>query len=284
MSKKFIIERFFPSIYGTVKTIIPRTYSAILPDDIAVLCPEPTIAFSYPTVISNDKAPSILIIRNPLLFANAILGFVIGMFGGIRFAKNKEQLCWSHSFFNFAMMNVTAMLLHCLLPPPESIYADQHPVLWFLDCYFTGVSSTLIVGGTLGCLHTTPKWTPRTWICLANGLGLIAAGFFLQLTRINSSIRTLSLELWYLIPTVFAGCLLLPSLYFGKRTKRGLTIALYVGCSLCLIGALFDAKRCRLAHGMLLMASSLVFTGCNVVFVLLGLSLDAQGDGKKKMW
>jgi hypothetical protein len=284
MSKK-LIECFLPSITGIVKTIIPRTYSAVLPDDIAVLCPEPTIVLSSPTIINNGKATSILIIRNPVLLVAAILGVVIGVFGGIRFAKKKGQI-WSQSFFNFAMMNVTAILLHCLLPPLESIYADQYPILWFLDCYFTGVSSTLIAGGALGFLHIL-KWTSRTWILTANGLG-IASGFFFQLTRIDSSIRTLSLELWYLIPTVFAGCLLLPSLYFGKRTDRGLIIILlYVGCSLCLIGALFvDAKLCRLTHGMLLdtlTASSLVFTACNVAFLLLGLSLDTQCAGKKKM-
>ena len=285
MSKKFI-ERFFPSITGIAKTIIPRTYSAFLPDDVAVLCPEPTIVLSSPTIINNGKAASILIIRNPVLLVAAILGVVIGVFGGIRFAKKKEQIIWSQSFLNFAMMNVTAILLHCLLPPLESIYADQYPILWFLDCYFTGVSSTLIVGGALGSLHIL-KWTSRTWILIANGLG-IASGFFLQLTRIDSSIRTLPLELWYLIPTQFAGCLLPSLLYFGKRTNRGLIIILllYVGCSLCLIGALFDAKLCRLTHGMLLdtlTASTLVFTACNVAFVVLGLSLDTQGAGEKKM-
>jgi len=170
MSKQFL-ERFFPAISTIVKSNhhLEACYDFFFPDDVALLCPERTVSLKLIFL------PESSTIRNPILLLAAILGIVIGMFGYWYFGyyssktksderKEEEEIIWmelcnttiSKSFYYFGMMNVTAVWLHCILPPPSASYVGKTTdegddyyyyyriFLWTMDCYFTGLSSTFL--------------------------------------------------------------------------------------------------------------------------------------------
>jgi len=144
---------------------------------------------------------------------------------------------WCVSFASFALMNAVAVPLHCLFfaeDSPKATTPQEYPWLWAADCFFTGASSTLI---SAACL--TPRLAVaegsdndrsttnsrlavvRFWLVFNTAVVLLSVIYFLlasspdhEVVRRRGGDRggTLALELWYLLPTVVAGYLLLPTM------------------------------------------------------------------------
>ena len=121
----------------------------------------------------NNRAISILV-RNPILSIWAAIGLGVGLYGAyqlllrvlLRRRQQKQQqhsssssssslLFFAGAFFWFAMMNATALPLHCFYETAalqqqqkqHNTAASQYPILWSLDCWATGISSFCIMIG-----------------------------------------------------------------------------------------------------------------------------------------
>jgi hypothetical protein len=95
--------------------------------------------------------------------------------------------------------------------------------------------------------------------------------------------KTLPLELWYLVPIAIAGQVLFPLIFLltsssdGHKDRSGLFCCI-VGAAVVVLGLVLDATLCRCTLGAQiwdgLMASSLTFWGCDIAFYGMGLWLD----------
>jgi hypothetical protein len=101
---------------------------------------------------------------------------------------------------------------------------------------------------------------------------------------IIAMMKTLPLELWYLVPTAIAGHVLLPLLFLltsassDDHKDRSGAYCCIVGAAFVVLGLELDATLCRWTQGALvwdgLMASTLTFWGCDIAFYGMGLWLD----------
>jgi hypothetical protein len=273
MSQQFI-RSFFPSLASH----FPRSIGRLFPADVAILCPEATLTVSVPIIM--DAVNSV---RNPVLAVHAIVGIFIGIVGSRSYSMYEGGL-WSMAFFCFGGMNVAAFPLHCILPTPYDA-PSQYPLLWAFDCFFTGSSAMALVGASL-CLYKNDrrfrklnalfnKPTIRSWIRW-NRIGFAAIGLFFFLPD-TILMRTLPLELWYLVPCILAGFVLLLLLLLGsKKPKRGALTMLLLGGVCVVAGPVLDAPLCRWTRGALgdaLTVSTLTFAGSDLAFVGIGMWL-----------
>jgi len=299
MSQAFI-KSFFPA----VTTLIPETIlQYLLPDDVALLCPESVIIINNETVV----------IRNPALAVAAIVGLLVGFAGARRYKH-----LWSAAFGCFGLMNAVAVPLHCWVVVPAtntSNLAISHPLLWILDCFFTGASSMALIAAGLGLCSNSNKQMSRpvrivrrvlqpsfalrptatamqSWLQW-NGLGVAAIGLFYSFTG-GSILQTLALELWYLAPVVVAGQVLLPLIVMdatdatdtpNSASCRTAVVWVLAGVTCAVVGLWLDANLCRWTTAIgwetldALTATTLVFAGCDMAFVGVGLWLDATVGG-----
>jgi hypothetical protein len=323
MSKVFV-HSFFPAHSSLLDIYLPAVSQLLLPDDVAELCPEPTVHVTVPML------SSIVVVRNPVLAVAAIVGMAIGFGGARRYYRGHDNdtspsILWSMAYLCFGLMNAVALPLHCLV---ESSATDnielRHPGLWVLDCFLTGASSLAIIlaslsvyqqrifptkwqGGrstsmvTVAVLHLF-MYEPNlySWIRWNCNIGVASIACFLwcsysaanddpsqdesspQQPELISMMKTLPLELWYLVPIAIAGQVLFPLIFLltssdGHKDRSGLFCCI-VSAAVVVLGLVLDATLCRWTQGAQVwdgfMAGSLVFWGCDIAFFGMGLWLD----------
>jgi hypothetical protein len=190
MSRHFI-EAFFPAMSQILSET--RLYQTIFPMDVVELCPAIQIES--------------LSLRNPILFIQACIGVGMGLMMGCYFSSHPAVGWWRTAFVSFGLMNLVAIPLHCFVSESSKNmitmrmpYSETHGILWFLDCYFTGVSAMSIIASifkSYGSNQTHyPAWV--LWLCHIYGIGSGIIWFLWS--------WTLPLELWYLVP-IGASCL-----------------------------------------------------------------------------
>jgi hypothetical protein len=172
MSKVFV-HSFFPAHSSLLDTYLPAVSQLLLPDDVAELCPEPTLKVTVPLLFRSllpVSTSSIIVVRNPVLAFAAIVGMAIGFGGARRYyhwhhydSTTYTSILWSVAYLCFGLMNFVALPLHCLVESSttEDNVALQHPWLWVLDCFLTGASSLAIILASLSVYqrHIFPtKW------------------------------------------------------------------------------------------------------------------------------
>jgi hypothetical protein len=232
------------------------------------------------------------------------LGVVVGFAGAIPIisdaAKNHGNAAIRSdsifyivvAFLTFGGMNLCALFIHCLWEAPDPSYPVSTPLLWALDCFFTGVSASSLAFASLARLLPTNISTTFLFYAymLLQILGTIFLTHFLVVDE-----ATIFLECWYLIPILPAGYIILcdvaietcekdtktcTSLQLPLKLLRALSIrfqqdwglAIYlIGGMFALGGVIFDACACY-AIGVsntlldLPTAGTCVFLGCDIVF------------------
>jgi hypothetical protein len=323
MSKVFV-HSFFPAFSSLLDTYLPAVSQLLLPDDVAELCPEPTVHVTVPLL------SSIVVVRNPVLAVAAIVGIRIGFGGARRYyhghddaTSTSPSILWSMAYLCFGLMNVAALPLHCLVESATDNMTLEHPLLWVLDCFLTGASSLAIILASLSVHQRRifpTKWLSDntgmitvallhlfmfepnlySWIRWNSNIGVASIACFLwcsystpndepqdessqqQQQEFISMMKTLPLELWYLVPIAIAGQLLFPLLFLltssdGHKDRSGVFCCI-VGATVVILGLVLDATLCRWTQGAQvwdgLMASSLTFWGCDIAFYGMGLWLD----------
>ncbi|KAL7521148.1 hypothetical protein ACHAWX_005846 [Stephanocyclus meneghinianus] len=293
MSRQMILT-FFPSFTQRAQRnpIGSFLWRTLFPVESANRCPE---AF-YETEST--------IIRLPYLGVSAILGVVIGFSGAISLISdsadnngntailNDSNFYTVVAFLTFGGMNLCALFIHCLWEAPDPSYPVSYPLLWALDCFFTGVSASSLAFASLARLLPTNVSTRFLFYAymLLHTLGIIFLTHFLVAGE-----ATIFLEVWYLIPILPAGYIILcdvtietcemnlkmcTPLQLPSKLLRALSIrfqqdwglAIFlIGIMFALGGIIFDASACY-AIGVsntlldLPTAGTCVFLGCDIVF------------------
>lgn len=241
------MESFFPATTGMLKVHAAHVYESVFPSDVVEQCPEVV------TIIANIDLMTIRI-RNPMLLLWAVVGAVFGLHRSVvlwnvsvanQQQKQDTMKLWAVAFWFFGLMNVVAIPLHSLLPVVVAadnvhplLLPQQYPMLWILDCYFTGAFATAIL---CACRHERSisvdddvrriqnssngganNMIVRTWLAwnLMGGVGAIVAFCFFgdnnnnisSFTITTTGTATLPLELWYTAPLVTAVVVFLPLL------------------------------------------------------------------------
>ncbi|GAX13231.1 hypothetical protein FisN_17Hu164 [Fistulifera solaris] len=248
MSRPFVAG-YFPEITRT----FPRVLQLLFPDDIAQLCPE----FVPGSV------------RHPSLAVFALGGIWIGAQGAYQY---KTLRWWRAAFGCFGLMNFFALFLHCLVTiTPGRTEVEEQPLLWSLDCLFTGLSSCAIVGACLDRLIDSARfWKAVTFaICLTSAL--LATVIFCRHTS------TIGLELFYLVPLAFAGQVCFAAML--KELRPACLATVVLGGLLPVAGVVFDRYSCQIMRESvfydLLGAPALMFAGCDVAFMGLKMWIDS---------
>ena len=187
-----MIQWFFPSLLSNVLMNEYNVVGKYLLDRLVPLesmenCPEITTE-----IVAASVTSGVVTIRQPNLVVASSLGILIGLIGcrlllfryyafyghRSRQQQHKRQVLfpnpnqpvagskrsrlhtlkwWSMGFLFFGLMNISALLLHCLLPSPSisaseseaSLYyhnvSTRSQLCWMLDCIFTGCSSTFLI-------------------------------------------------------------------------------------------------------------------------------------------
>uniref|UniRef100_A0A7S2XU54 Uncharacterized protein n=1 Tax=Attheya septentrionalis TaxID=420275 RepID=A0A7S2XU54_9STRA len=284
---RLLFETFFPSVSHRITSHFPSVYRSIFSEETATACPLSELQVNF-TVAS-------FVIRRPVLFVSALLGAVVGFRGAIRLiqcqrqgVKTDERLLgyiWALAFFSFGAMNVTAALLHCILP----LGTEWHVFLWACDCLFTGNSSIALI---VASLYVQGKRSSGAFVngklCLH--IVLVIWSLAVALTRWtleDISRPTLPLELWYLLVTLVVPIVSAP--YFLPRLMqpsnsiaRGL-----VGASImCLILVPLDGLFCRcLGNDTIYDAATmpaLVFMACALSFLGIETILNVETCTQKR--
>jgi hypothetical protein len=248
MSRPFVVG-YFPEITRT----FPRILQFLFPDDNAEICPE---------VVPKT-------IRHPSLAVFALGGIWIGSYGAYQY---KTLEWWRAAFGCFGLMNFFALLLHCLVTiTPGKTEVEEHPLLWSLDCIFTGMSSCAIVGACLDTLVDSAHfWRGVTFtICFSSAL--VAAAVF------YTSTITIGLELFYLIPLAFAGQVCFVAMLKNYQPECFATVVL--GGLLPVAGIIFDGYSCQFMLKNIFYdlfgTPALIFAGCDIAFAGLKMWIDS---------
>jgi len=332
---RFFFESFFPATAAhLLQPLVPRIYTRLFPDDVAVQCPEVLLLFGAGADDDDGDADGgaasasavMMMMRNPVLGLNAALGIMLGLVGGVSLLQAQQEqqeqqlarkprnsddddddddssssraaasnTAWALSLIFFGLMNACALPLHCLVPAHKNL-AVEYPLLWLLDCYFTGASSMAILTAcrrerqydTLGAYRAEEG---RYHIVRNGGHGESdGSGLFLSVLQEWSLWNlpgvacilafvlfsyTLPLELWYVVPTVVlaAGAVLRKMLleYIRDGYRGSFHGAIAVALVMGVEGILLDAPCCRngLQGGLYMdvfMMGNAVFCACNVAF------------------
>lgn len=298
-------QTFFPSLirHSLQHSTGKQIYSSLFPLETARLCPEQSYQLKS------------TVIRLPYLGVFAIWGVLIGFIGCIlliskvqRISKHDDSsikqrhnllhLCLA--FFMFGGMNLCGIYIHCLWDAPETSYSISTPIGWALDCYFTGCSGCSLAFLGLCNIMVSLGLSSLFYLYLVvQSMGMVFLLHFLLLGGDTSF-----LELWYLVPVAFAGLILSLNVAVGSmqicRSQSGTMGALlrisreyYIGVFLLLFGTflalggiVFDATLCDIVGSSplfldLLTTSTLLFLGCDVVFVgLLMIVLNNPSTGR----
>lgn len=161
MSKEFV-QLFFPALSSLLSSSSPDSspsllvdaWNAIFPDDVSRLCSLPSSSSSPP---NNDINRFTL--HRPCLAISAIIGIMVGLKphhlsqsvpvqhrSGEEFTTELVDSihdAWSKSRTAFGVMNLVAIILHCILPlfkQESRIIVMIGNFLWAADCIFTGIS------------------------------------------------------------------------------------------------------------------------------------------------
>ena len=146
-----MIQSFFPTNF---QYVIEQTrignyliHDVLFPDSISQKCPEVVVEIP---LFMQPKTHSVNI-RQPILTLSATLGLLIGMKCGynlwttasISLSSNEKRLqqktndnqnytlrlpttrLWAIAFYAFGLMNLSALLLHCLLKAPTTNYPNE---------------------------------------------------------------------------------------------------------------------------------------------------------------
>lgn len=256
---------FFDSFFPVSSRLLQESkytqwlYNVSFPAQTAQLCPE--------SRIGND-----IFVRNPILCCYAVGGILLGFYGAFLLSRKHSPL-WTIAFHSFAVMNVAAIPLHCLLP--LSPHPETVPLWWAVDTYSTGASSTAICLVTLSSSFTVKDWA------LVNSFGLMAIYIFFQSYR-----YTFPLEFWYVVPTLLAGQLALLWLCLSNTKVSQRALALLSGIAATMISSLFvDPWCCSRGIRMLdaFTSPSMLFLSCDLAFgVLLWYLLNNASGCKAK--
>jgi len=279
----------------------------LFPVSIAEQCPEVTVGVDFSSssswittmLLGKNTPQQIVVVRQPILLLFALLGILIGLwglweFGVCQLAKQRNARISSYgylaiAFGAFGMMNASAVLVHCWWEAPFFTYPESYPKSWICDTYMTGVSASSLVFAGLN-----ERWTRNynksitmrrtllfgVWL-LCQKLGMVCVGIFLM----SPSTMTHLLELWYLIPAIMAAFPVTLVLFRKKdNDATNLLLArilLVVGFVTGVTGIALDATFCRWFEGALWdfpMASTLMFLGCDLSFVAIGLGFPRSRD------
>jgi hypothetical protein len=257
----------------------------LFPVEVSELCPEAVL-----------KVQS-HVIRLPYLGGSAIFGIVVGVSGAIFFGcRHFTAQCYEVylivSYATFGAMNLCGLFIHCIWEAPDPSYPITTPVLWALDCFFTGVSATSLGFASVDRLlssNSSKRWLYYTFMLL-QAVGSIFLLDFLVLGE-----TTILLELWYLLPPIPVGWIILfdasvESLNMKKgqsnviqqisklpqtiwiRSKQEWCFAIYLlGFMVSCGGVIFDVPACYLigvkSHLLdLPTATTCLFLGCDLAF------------------
>lgn len=255
MSQQFVAG-FFPEVTRS----FPRVFQFLFPDDVAEKCPEVIILGT---------------IRNPSLAIFALWGISIGARG---VGKYSTLWWWRTAFGCFGLMNLVALPLHCLVSVTHGKTAvEEFPWLWLFDCILTGISSFAIVGACLDKLVDSARFwqTIISTICLSSALFAVVIFY--------THAITLGVELYYLVPLIFAGQTCFLALL--KNFRPGCTGIVVLGGLLAGAGILADPFFCRSMEQTLcydlFTAPALMFAGCDVAFVGLETWIDSVYNRRK---
>ena len=323
MSRNFV-ESFFPSVTAMTTRLFPNLVERVLPAEVALRCPEVTIEFW-----------GIRTIRNPILAVGAAVGVVIGAVGmatiqaseslnevehetqpqqkkGLRQKRKhtQQQLYFQMAFASFGCMNVVAIPLHVIIPINQPTLTNINSLLWAMDCLMTGWSSLGLVMGCWALRHHLRKIESTHEISCrhlqmqpyASFIGLVCAGWpIVAIVRFLWYEETLGLELFYLIPTIAAGCILFPLLVLSGQTMLGKKVetmnannrthitgclTTIIGGACVLLGLVLDATACHHFHkkwGDSFMLATTTFWGCDVAFFGVWLWLQSIAKDAKPM-
>lgn len=271
-----MLFNFFPSLADQLVT--SRIGNALIhhllfPSGISLQCPEILIAIPW-------MHQSFL--RQPCLFVMAITGVAIGLRGAWSLSNY-----WSFAFGSFAIMNISAVFLHCIWLLDDSTYPDLYPITWTIDTYMTGVSS---VGLLIASLETCTKFRNLQQLFgTLQGIGILCIVWFYAKPLVPDIAFSYPLELWYFIPQLLAGPPLIQSM-FGGLIRNPISfqwtsghILFVCGILSAVLGIGFDWFWCRTFGTLfadLLRAPTLVFGGCNLCF--LGIHQWIQQSKSKK--
>jgi len=261
---KHLLQAFFPAIIDALEST--RAGSLLLlflfPDDIVDQCPEVSIQ------IHSGHAS---FLRQPVLFLMAIVGAGIGLQGMRVLPKY-----WSLAFGAYGIMNVSAIFLHCLWPLESSdTYPERYPFTWTIDTYMTGVSSLGLVVASLDSYKNLKYVSIIFWMSHAVGVFCVLL-FYLDRHHFKIA-GSLPLELWYLLPSIFAGMAVNPimfaELFLHPESFRWTTchkLMIYGYLCIGLLGIGLNQLLCRIFGTILadlLMSTTLVFGGFNLCFL-----------------
>jgi hypothetical protein len=161
MSKEFV-QLFFPALSSLLSSpdsspsLLVDAWNKIFPDDVSKLCRLPSSSSSSSPPINGINRYTL---HRPCLAISAMIGIMIGLQphhlsksvpvqhrSGEGFTTELVDSihdAWSKSRTAFGVMNLVAMILHCILP---SFKQESHTIVmignffWAADCIFTGIS------------------------------------------------------------------------------------------------------------------------------------------------
>ena len=314
-----MVLTFFPSFIDDVSQTRLGGWlldTLLFPTSAAEQCPE--------AIFEWDESINI---RQPYLAISAALGILVGVAGAIVFGSRaaadngkmetttKKTLAYPNecniyldiAYVTFGAMNICGLLIHCLWDAPNPTYPKSSPLLWALDCFFTGVSASSLGFASLTNLlekRYEIKYLPYYYMLLQT-IGLVILISFLWVDPST----TICLELWYLLPPIPAGILILADLAISyssnenfdngktpfstyvrclqERLMEEKAVLIFVsGSMIALSGILLDAPFCSVVGADTFVldlptAGTLMFLGCDIAFLGLYLKWRSDGVGKK---
>mmetsp|Transcript_4553 Transcript_4553/g.10201 ORF Transcript_4553/g.10201 Transcript_4553/m.10201 type:complete len:337 (+) Transcript_4553:99-1109(+) len=280
MSKEFA-QSFFPSFTSFVSSpdlapsFLVNSWDFIFPDDVVTLCSLPPKVAYIP--------------RRPCLAIASLIGAYIGLNlkSGRRILPREDSIhailvnsiheSWVKSRVAFGLMNVAALLHHCIIPPPISYqnmnsarkYVDN--ITWGADCIFTGLSSiNLFIMAWLVYKSCAEKKSSKEVKSLTHSIGRLRLSVHVALFTIAVTLPMIldlvfrnghidfwsaastTVEMVYLIPLGAAASLLFPLVVatafkdFGvckKGSVDGARVAIF-GAILIMASLPLDASLC----------------------------------------
>jgi hypothetical protein len=224
MSRALLTE-FFPVAVSAAGRLFPGRFDQVFPREVLKEC---------------DAGPLWGIpLRWPGLIPPTLGGFLIGVRGG-----NSLRGSWSAAFYWFALMNLDAVLLHCVAPTAPA----KRLALYFLDCISTGCSASSLVVAMLGNGRRVPKRLVAWWVLL-----------------VAATVVPDAAEAVYLVPLAAAGVALALQL---RSATRYVVLALFFMAGTVVV-TLFDAQLCRTLGPLHGYSIVWFFFGCDLAFASL---------------
>ncbi|KAL7504579.1 hypothetical protein ACHAXN_002191 [Cyclotella atomus] len=289
-----MVQSFFPSFIQYAQNIRLGNWiwETLFPTGLAEQCPEPVYE-----MISQS-------IRLPYLGVSAILGVAIGAVGSMIFGykvivqrsrsiisnqcRCNVYLCVA--YLTFGAMNMCGLVIHCIWDAPSPSYPVSTPILWALDCYFTGVSASSLAFASLESILSNSIISSAT---LYTYVVLQVLAVYILVQFMMTTETTILLEMWYLAPVLPAGFVILFDVVLETMKKQSnqsnamqpLVLALWnrlgnddglrmfmFGCTFALGGIVWDSIMCQNIGTSTILydlftASTCLFLGCDFAFI-----------------